>query len=174
MEELNAAGKIRAIGLSNFDPAHYSSLLAGAKIKPAVNQVETHPFFQEKRHLRGNRDREWANGGVGALCGRPRRPLYEPSLGGHRPETQQDRRPGRSALALPTRRHRDPALVQPGAPPRKPRHLRFPVKPGRHAQHHGPGHKPLAFPGMDVSIRKLRERDSNLLRCPEMTRNDKA
>ncbi|MBE7181401.1 MAG: aldo/keto reductase [Terriglobus roseus] len=48
MEELNAAGKIRAIGLSNFDPAQYASLMSAAKTKPAINQVETHPFFQEK------------------------------------------------------------------------------------------------------------------------------
>ena len=47
MEELNDAGKIRSIGLSNFDPAQYSSLMATAKTKPAINQVETHPFFQE-------------------------------------------------------------------------------------------------------------------------------
>ena len=48
MEELNAAGKIRAIGLSNFDPAQYASITAGAKTKPVINQVETHPFLQEK------------------------------------------------------------------------------------------------------------------------------
>ncbi len=47
MEELNAAGKIKAIGISNFDPAQLASLAAGATTKPAVNQVETHPFFQE-------------------------------------------------------------------------------------------------------------------------------
>lgn len=47
MEEMNAAGKIRAIGLSNFDPAQYNSIMAAAKTKPAINQVETHPFFQE-------------------------------------------------------------------------------------------------------------------------------
>lgn len=47
MEELNAAGKIRAIGLSNFDPAQLTSLTSGGKAKPAINQVETHPFFQE-------------------------------------------------------------------------------------------------------------------------------
>ncbi|MFN2975201.1 aldo/keto reductase [Terriglobus aquaticus] len=51
MEELNAAGKIRAIGLSNFDPAQYASLMAAAKTKPAVNQVETHPILQEKVEL---------------------------------------------------------------------------------------------------------------------------
>jgi 2,5-diketo-D-gluconate reductase A len=51
MEELNAAGKIRAIGLSNFDQAQYGSITAGAKTKPVINQVETHPFFQEKETL---------------------------------------------------------------------------------------------------------------------------
>jgi 2,5-diketo-D-gluconate reductase A len=51
MEELNAAGKIRAIGLSNFDPAQLASLTATAKTKPAINQVETHPFFQETSEL---------------------------------------------------------------------------------------------------------------------------
>lgn len=47
MEELHAAGKIRAIGLSNFDQGQLASLTAGAKTKPPINQVETHPFFQE-------------------------------------------------------------------------------------------------------------------------------
>jgi 2,5-diketo-D-gluconate reductase A len=47
MEELNAAGKIKAIGVSNFDKAQFASLTAGANTKPAVNQLETHPFLQE-------------------------------------------------------------------------------------------------------------------------------
>jgi 2,5-diketo-D-gluconate reductase A len=47
MEELSAAGKIRAIGLSNFDDAQSASLASGATIKPAINQLETHPFFQQ-------------------------------------------------------------------------------------------------------------------------------
>jgi len=47
MEELNAAGKIKAIGLSNFDQTQLASLTAGAKTKPAINQLETHPFLQE-------------------------------------------------------------------------------------------------------------------------------
>ena len=47
MEELNVAGRIRAIGLSNFDESQLGSLTAGAKTKPVINQVESHPFFQE-------------------------------------------------------------------------------------------------------------------------------
>jgi 2,5-diketo-D-gluconate reductase A len=51
MEELNAAGKIRAIGISNFDQAQLASLTAGAKTKPVINQLETHPFLQEMAEL---------------------------------------------------------------------------------------------------------------------------
>ena len=47
MEELNAAGKIRAIGLSNFNQAQTASLTVGATTRPAINQLETHPFLQE-------------------------------------------------------------------------------------------------------------------------------
>jgi len=47
MEELNVAGRIRAIGLSNFDESQLGSLTAGAKTTPVINQVESHPFFQE-------------------------------------------------------------------------------------------------------------------------------
>jgi 2,5-diketo-D-gluconate reductase A len=47
MEELYGEGKIKAIGVSNFEPAQLAELMAYAKIKPAVNQIETHVFFQE-------------------------------------------------------------------------------------------------------------------------------
>jgi 2,5-diketo-D-gluconate reductase A len=47
MEELNREGRIRAIGVSNFEPAQLAELLSYAKIKPAINQVETHVFYQE-------------------------------------------------------------------------------------------------------------------------------
>jgi 2,5-diketo-D-gluconate reductase A len=56
MEELNAAGKIRAIGVSNFDEAQLASLLKEAKSKPVVNQIETNPFFQEKDEAISLRD----------------------------------------------------------------------------------------------------------------------
>ena len=65
MEELNKAGKIRAIGISNFDNAQFASLTANANVKPAVNQVETHPFLQETApmdwmHTSGVRMEAWA------------------------------------------------------------------------------------------------------------------
>ena len=48
MEELYEEGKIKAIGVSNFDAAQLEELLSYAKIKPALNQIETHPFFQQQ------------------------------------------------------------------------------------------------------------------------------
>ncbi len=47
MEELCKEGKIRAIGLSNFDPDQLDELMAYARIKPVINQIETHVFFQQ-------------------------------------------------------------------------------------------------------------------------------
>ena len=48
MEEAYKEGKVRAIGVSNFYPDRYIDLHHFAEIKPAVNQVETHVFQQQK------------------------------------------------------------------------------------------------------------------------------
>jgi diketogulonate reductase-like aldo/keto reductase len=48
MEEAYEAGKVRAIGVSNFYPDRYIDIEHFAKIKPAVNQIETHVFQQQK------------------------------------------------------------------------------------------------------------------------------
>lgn len=48
MEEAYAAGKLRAIGVSNFYPDRFVDLSNFVKVQPAVNQVETHPFQQQK------------------------------------------------------------------------------------------------------------------------------
>lgn len=55
MEELADAGKIRAIGVSNFYPDRLADLCVNARIKPAVNQVELHPFFAQKSALENMR-----------------------------------------------------------------------------------------------------------------------
>jgi 2,5-diketo-D-gluconate reductase A len=49
MEDLYKEGKIRAIGVSNFEAHHLDELMSYAKIKPAVNQIETHAFFQQEK-----------------------------------------------------------------------------------------------------------------------------
>lgn len=49
MEEAYKAGKLRSIGISNFYPDRFVDIAHFAEIKPAVNQVETHVFQQQKR-----------------------------------------------------------------------------------------------------------------------------
>jgi 2,5-diketo-D-gluconate reductase A len=47
MEELYKEGRIRAIGVSNFQTDWLMDLIVHNKVVPAVNQVETHPFNQQ-------------------------------------------------------------------------------------------------------------------------------
>jgi 2,5-diketo-D-gluconate reductase A len=46
MQELNREGVAKAIGVSNFYPDRLVDLIDHNEVTPAVNQVETHPFFQ--------------------------------------------------------------------------------------------------------------------------------
>lgn len=46
MEELYDQGKVRAIGVSNFHPDRVMDIIVNHKVVPAVNQIETHPFYQ--------------------------------------------------------------------------------------------------------------------------------
>lgn len=48
LEEIYAAGKARAIGVSNFHPHHLKDLMEDAKIKPMVDQVECHPLLNQQ------------------------------------------------------------------------------------------------------------------------------
>jgi diketogulonate reductase-like aldo/keto reductase len=48
MEKAVAQGKVRSIGLSNFESERLEEVLAAAKMKPAVLQVECHPYYQQK------------------------------------------------------------------------------------------------------------------------------
>jgi len=47
MEELHKAGRIRAIGISNFYPDRLVDFVLHNEVKPAVNQIEIHPFHQQ-------------------------------------------------------------------------------------------------------------------------------
>ncbi|HEX7911953.1 MAG TPA: aldo/keto reductase [Paraburkholderia sp.] len=47
MEEAHRAGKLRAIGLSNFQPDRLMDITAFNEVKPAVNQIEVNPFHQQ-------------------------------------------------------------------------------------------------------------------------------
>ncbi|MET0685282.1 MAG: aldo/keto reductase [Solirubrobacteraceae bacterium] len=47
LETLQADGKVRAIGVSNFTVDHLTRLLDRARVVPAVNQIESHPYFAQ-------------------------------------------------------------------------------------------------------------------------------
>lgn len=49
LETLLEQGKVRAIGVSNFMVEHLNRLLEKATVVPAVNQIEVHPYFQQRR-----------------------------------------------------------------------------------------------------------------------------
>ncbi|SKC40310.1 aldo/keto reductase [Okibacterium fritillariae] len=48
LETLVDDGLVRAIGVSNFQPAHLERLLADTDVAPAVNQIELHPYLQQR------------------------------------------------------------------------------------------------------------------------------
>ncbi|NAZ74847.1 aldo/keto reductase [Kineococcus sp. T13] len=70
MEELNRQGRARAIGVSNFHPDRLIDLVDHNEVVPAVDQVETHPFFQrgadqEVMRQRGVQHESWGPLGQG-------------------------------------------------------------------------------------------------------------
>lgn len=46
-ERLLAEGRARAIGISNFSPAHLASFMPRVEVVPAVDQVEVHPYYNQ-------------------------------------------------------------------------------------------------------------------------------
>lgn len=76
LEQLLADGRVRAIGVSNFQPAHLRQLLDHADHVPAVNQIELHPWLQQHT-LRALHDElgivteAWSPLGRGALLSDP-------------------------------------------------------------------------------------------------------
>lgn len=54
LEQLLADGSVRAIGVSNFMVEHLTALLEHATAVPAVNQIECHPYFQQREVQRFN------------------------------------------------------------------------------------------------------------------------
>ena len=54
MEECVRQGMVRSIGVSNFNRHHLDDLLAYAEIRPAVNQIEVHPFLTQEENIAYN------------------------------------------------------------------------------------------------------------------------
>ncbi|KAK3945480.1 NADPH-dependent conjugated polyketone reductase C1 [Diplogelasinospora grovesii] len=59
MEAVKASGKVRSIGVSNYEESHLAETLAAAKVPPSINQIEFHPYLQHGGLLAFSR----ANGG---------------------------------------------------------------------------------------------------------------
>ncbi|KAJ6014370.1 Aldo/keto reductase [Penicillium herquei] len=58
MERLVDQGKIRSIGVSNFTQSKIEELFKTAKIRPAVNQIEAHPYLQQREFLQWSKDNQ--------------------------------------------------------------------------------------------------------------------
>jgi 2,5-diketo-D-gluconate reductase A len=76
LETLYHEGKVRAIGVSNFQPRHLEQLLETAEVVPAVNQIELHPWLQQEelRELHqklGIRTEAWSPLGRGQVLEDP-------------------------------------------------------------------------------------------------------
>ncbi|MGH3724512.1 MAG: aldo/keto reductase [Mycobacterium sp.] len=56
--QLYLSGAIRAIGVSNFEPEHVHAIVDETGVLPVVNQVELHPYFQQRELRQFNADRE--------------------------------------------------------------------------------------------------------------------
>ena len=62
MEDAYKAGKLRAIGVSNFYPERLVDVALLAEVVPAVNQIETHPFRQQAEAHAAGRNRDSQDG----------------------------------------------------------------------------------------------------------------
>ncbi|MFF0751683.1 aldo/keto reductase [Streptomyces sp. NPDC004267] len=76
LERLAEEGRVRAAGVSNFQPGHLRRLLDGATLTPAVNQIELHPGLQqaELRAFHGDHKiatEAWSPLAQGAVLGDP-------------------------------------------------------------------------------------------------------
>jgi 2,5-diketo-D-gluconate reductase A len=76
LEEFYREGRARSIGVSNFTPHHLRRLAADTEIRPAVNQIEAHPYFTNDETRAYDQDHEiateaWSPIAQGAVLGDP-------------------------------------------------------------------------------------------------------
>lgn len=57
MEKLVKSGRVRSIGVSNFNSEQVDRVLAAAEIKPVINQIECHPNLNQRKFLKFLADR---------------------------------------------------------------------------------------------------------------------
>jgi alcohol dehydrogenase (NADP+) len=54
MEKLLDTGRVRNIGISNFSPAQLKDLIKQSKVKPAVHQMELHPYLPQAKWIKAH------------------------------------------------------------------------------------------------------------------------
>jgi diketogulonate reductase-like aldo/keto reductase len=105
LEKLLTDSKVRAIGVSNFMPDHLQRLLAKASVVPAVNQIEVHPYFQQRALQRLHAEHRiltqaWSPiGGITSYRGGQKRSFDDPTL------LEIGRQHGKSAAQVMLRWH---------------------------------------------------------------------
>lgn len=105
LERLLEQGRVRAIGVSNFMPEHLERLLAESSVVPAVNQIEMHPYFQQRALQRLNAEhgilsQAWSPiGGITSYRDSERSAFADPTL------LEIGRRHGKSAAQIMLRWH---------------------------------------------------------------------
>lgn len=109
LETLLNDGRVRAIGVSNFKPAHLDRLFEASTVVPAVNQIELHPYFTQQATVdadaaHGILTQAWSPiGGInfypGFADGTAQNPLHDPVI------TAIGARHGKSAAQVMIRWH---------------------------------------------------------------------
>ena len=132
-EKILATGKTRAIGVSNFKPAHLERLAAGSDLVPAVNQIELNPGVgrvgaREYDAAHGIVTQAWSPLGRGELLSDRG---HHRDRGAARPNTGS----GDRALARPARRVGGAQVDERGQAGGQHRRFRFRPVRDRHARH---------------------------------------
>lgn len=56
MEDFVKQGKVKSLGVSNFNRHHLEDLLSYAEIRPVINQIEVHPLMTQEENIANNRE----------------------------------------------------------------------------------------------------------------------
>lgn len=147
LESLLAKGKVRAIGVSNFMADHLDALMQHASVVPAVNQIELHPYFQQREVQAKDAElgivtQAWSPlGGITFYPGwggdgrRSTLDARRPHHRSHRRSARQDPGPGHAALACGGGPPGHPEVRQAAAHRREPRRRRLPPHGRRGGRH---------------------------------------
>ena len=132
LETLLKDGKVRAIGVSNFMVEHLTRLLDSTTVMPAVNQIEVHPYFQQRGvqefgHRHGILTQAWSP--IGGITfyrdSKHTSTLEDPVILGHRQGPFKEPGAGHAPLAPAGRPLGHPQVDQAAAHRREHRRLRL-------------------------------------------------